>query len=364
MSDSILYWQVLAQVTLGTDQPDYLLRALFFGGAVGLLICGPAAYWRNRLIRLKRESEVFHYFSELAEWGLAIGLSATAGLFDLYKRDSWVKPNPSLPGGFSVLCGVIAIYLVLKTVAAMAKKRDSDEISSLKKELAQERERTTVLEKQRNTWLELTTLIRKIIDRKMGRLVEKITGPQCVSPLEVLAAMDPKTQINLILTTTFQYFANKKSAQEQLRLGIYHRDPEQSNRLKRMYAWDGEKDTCFTGRVLEIATLDDPNGAQSQLAKLFLSPEKICILESCRESTKRGEFSFFPGQEQYLKSMVLFKHVFERNGTRDALILTLDSSQEGLFRESDREEITTFLVEMLKRVEYELSVSHAQQRCC
>jgi hypothetical protein len=187
---------------------------------------------------------------------------------------------------------------------------------------------------------------------RLARSLEKAT-PRTAR--DVLTALSPQDQIQLIVHSVFQYFARRKQPDRQLRLGMYGRHPTEPNRLQRIYAWDGETRDCFSDRVLDIVRLDDPNGIRSQLVRCFHSQGNIIILESCPEAAARGEFEFFPGQSEYLKSMVVFKHVLGR-GRGDVLMLTLDSAHERLFRLIDEEEIRVLLLEMLKRIEYEMSV--------
>lgn len=342
--------------------PDYATRAIVFGVIAFVGVAALAAFFRQKLVEAKRRSQGFHYFSELGEFILAISISVVVGFFELYKQVTWTTPKPGLVGSFSLWCGLVAIYLVVKWVAAVAKKRDADRIVELDRDLVAQTKKVSLLTRQRNSWVSLSSHVRKIIDKKMQRLVKVFKKGGELSAADLLSALDPKAQLQLIIASLFQYFEGKKEPDKKLRLAIYIRDPEDTNRLKRIYGWNGETSDCFSNRVAEIGRLNDPEGIKSQLVKCYHSPEGLLILESCAKAAQTGDFRFFPGQDAYLKSMVIYKHVYEHDGEKDALLLTLDSSQEYLFRQDDEEEIRTFLLEMMKRIEYEFTILTAQSR--
>jgi hypothetical protein len=355
-------WAAVEQQAERSVQPDYITRALLFGFAFALVIAIASFALRDRLVGWKRNSRGFHYFSEGGEWVFAILLSGIASFFEIFKSGTWEDPKSGLVGSFTVWVAIVAIYIVIKFVGASAKRQDAETIAALNAQLGDEKIKSETLARQRNAWLTLTAYIRKIVDQKMRRVVQALGGKNRPSKEDLIAALDPSAQLHLIVTTIHHYFLGKAKPNEQIRLGIYVRDELTPNQLKRIYAWDGQKTDCFSTRVLELARLDDPNGMQSQLVRCFHSSAKTIIIESCLEAAKTGDFHFFPGQERYLRSMILYKHVFEHDGTHDALIITLDSSQEFLFMNRDEEEIATFLSEMMKRIEFELTFKAISQK--
>ncbi|MEY2564916.1 MAG: hypothetical protein QOH88_3109 [Verrucomicrobiota bacterium] len=55
--------------------------------------------------------------------------------------------------------------------------------------------------------------------------------------------------------------------------------------------------------------------------------------------------------------MIAFKHRLEMDGTATAMILALDCDKTGFFHKGRAEELRNFLIEMMKRVEYEALTS-------
>jgi hypothetical protein len=341
--------------------PDYINRALLVDSIVCVVLLALTFWQRATLIQLKRNKATFHYFIEGSEWVLAIAISLVATFFELYKKDTWVCTNQSLVGSSAILTAVTTIYICVKGLSAAAKKKDSEEIAALQTEktalseaLGKAERKTNLLVEQRDKVLEVTTYVRKIVDSKMTRLAACLDGKEAINMADITKALDPAGQVNVIIRTTFYYFEKEKRPDAQMRLGIYARNPDDLNELKRIYSWDGKTVDCFKRSGKELGRLDDPEGIKTQLLKSFHSSDTILIIESCPKAAERGEFNYFPGQQNYLKSMMLYKHVFEHNGTKDALILTLDSSEEALFKNKDEQEIRIFLLEMMKRVEFEL----------
>jgi len=341
--------------------PDFVNRAILMSGIVFVAVGGLIVWKRGKLIESKRQMATIHYFFEAAEWVLAIAISIAASFFELYKVDTWQKAQSSLVGSSTLLSALIASYLGVKAISAAAKKRDALEIEAMKVEKTKLEEAVRVealtranVEAQRNGLLEISALVRKVVDSKMGRMVQGLSGKANLQAGDIVKALDPQGQISIIIRTIFVYFERKKKTGEQLRLGIYERDPADRNALRRVYSWNGDTTECFNRNGQDLGKLDDPEGMPTQLVRIYHSSKRILIIESCSRQAELGNFHLFPGQQTYLRSMILYKHVFDDHGTKSALILTLDSSEDGLFREKDEQELEILLLEMMKRVEFEM----------
>jgi hypothetical protein len=298
--------------------PDYVNRALLIDSIVCVALLGLTFWQRARLIQLKRNKATIHFFIEGSEWVLAIAISIVATFFELYKKDTWSCTNQSLVGSSAILTAVTTIYICVKGLSAAAKKKDSEEIAALQTEkaelldtLSEEQRKSSMLEEQRNKVLEVTTYVRKIVDSKMNRLATCLGGRGQITVNDITKALDPAGQVNVIVKTIFYYFEKGKQPDAQLRLGIYARNPDDLNELKRIYSWDGKCVDCFKRTGKELGRLDDPEGIKTQLLLSFHSSDTVLIIESCAKAAEKGQFNYFPGQQNYLKSMMLYKHVFE-----------------------------------------------------
>ena len=94
------------------------------------------------------------------------------------------------------------------------------------------------------------------------------------------------------------------------------------------------------------------------VVKCFQGSDLLVIYEDCDKAHREGHFEYFTNdQRRYLKSMVLYKHMF-KGGTSDinAMVLAFDSSRKNFFKEEERDELKTFFVDLMQRVEYEFAV--------
>src|SRR5205085_3567806 len=142
------------------------------------------------------------------------------------------------------------------------------------------------MEAQRDRLMEISTLVRKVVDSKMSRMVQGLAGKKDLQAADIVRALDPQAQIGIIIKTIFVYFERKKKPGEQLRLGIYERDPADRNALARIYSWNGEKTDCFNRSGKDLGRLDDPEGIKTQLLNIFHSNKQIIIIESCPKASE------------------------------------------------------------------------------
>lgn len=341
--------------------PDYCNRAILVSALVVIAAVVFFYFTRAKWVELKRYKATFHYFFEGAEWVLAIVISIVGTFFELYKPTTWQQPKPSLVGSASVLTGLVVCYLGVKGVSAAAKKQDSEEIEKLKGEKTKLQEegkrleqKVETVEEQRDKISEAAMYVGKTVELRKDKMLDCLKKGGPPEAKRILEALDPKEHINVIVRTMFHYIERGKAPDKSLRLGLYAKDQSDPRYLERIYAWDGKGSECFRRDGKALGAIDDPDGVPTKILELYHSNSRIIVLESCAEAEKKGKFRYWPGQETYLKSMVLYKHLGQRDGTTSAMILTLDSSQEGLFKEKDAGELEFFLREMLKRVDLEL----------
>jgi hypothetical protein len=123
--------------------------------------------------------------------------------------------------------------------------------------------------------------------------------------------------------------------------------------LDLAYSWDGEKDRCVHAHP-ERMQLASADGVGSLIVEAYHRPgdQHVSVVPDCLADRK---FRFFTlAQETYLRSMIAFKYQANLDGTKTALILSLDTDEADYFSDERTSEISAFLVEMMKRFEYEV----------
>ncbi|MCE9536338.1 MAG: hypothetical protein K8R65_08010, partial [Nitrospirae bacterium] len=207
---------------------------------------------------------------------------------------------------------------------------------------------------QRDSLIQISLQIRNIIDKKMKR-IETLRGKEIITRNEFVEALNPDEQVWLILQSIYEFFQYKLPVRNPiatLRIGLYLRD-EIRQVLQPAFSWDGKTKHCMSDNSTQMA-LASPNGVFSVIVQCYNSKEDpaIIIVSDCE---KDPGFDFFrPQQKQYLKSMLAFKYKTEHDGITDALVLALDCNVINFFNLKQADELKAFLIEMMKRIDYEL----------
>jgi|GEM_PF-4018779 len=329
---------------------------LSLGVAFGVSVIFWALRWR--LVAWRQDKLFFRVSAGVAEIALPIAMAIIAGLFELWKVESWTKANTSIGIGLPLFALVVFTFFGLRIVGTVSENKNREDLDGLKSVLAAEQAKSAHLESQRDMWVRVSTHVKNIIANKEERFAKLASDGSPPGLRELREALGPEIQLNLILCSVHQFFLVRMSPSEQLRLGLYIRDPEDSSRLFLVRSWDGRKENCFSTLSQNFMRLDDPQGPPSAIVRCYHSPNDLLLFPSCHEEEKKANFHFFrPKQREYLKSMVVYKQTFGDAEPRNVIILTLDSSQEGLFGFTyPDEEIRQFLREMALRLIYELHV--------
>ena len=246
----------------------------------------------------------------------------------------------------------VAIVALVGTYAAeYFRERLKDETGALISQLRSDRDR---FRRERDRWLHLAAQIRALIDRKIDAF-SALAGRPEITPQEYIDAWDRQLQIHTILKGIHEFFHFELKQQRpnaQLRLALYVPDAERT-KLDLGYSWNGLRDQCVTEHP-ERMLLVSHEGIASLIVETFHRPgdHKLTVVPN----TDADEaFHFFtPGQRSYLRSMLAFKYQAHVDGTKTALVLSLDCDEPDFFNHQRATEFTAFLVEMLKRFEYEV----------
>ena len=160
-------------------------------------------------------------------------------------------------------------------------------------------------------------------------------------------------QIHTILQCIHEFFsfeAESKKAGSKLRRALYM--AVEGGRLDLMYAWNGVANDCVKPHP-DRFTLTSHKGLRSVAAETYhiAGRNPATVIEDC---VNDPDFEFFdPEQRTYLRSMIVIKYEVTFDGIETAMILTLDTDIPSFFTEARKDEMLTFILEMLRRLELE-----------
>ena len=325
-------------------------------------------HFRTSLIKWFREKPAFRTSSQLFEVVLAFLLTVFAGWFGLWKAETWNVVSANLLVGTAIESATLALYVGLKVLSAEAKERDQEKIKILEKRaldleasIAEKSEIADRYERQHRQCLQIVLNARKVVGEKQKRLLSATEAKEQLDCIDVFNALAPDSQILLIMGCIYAYFGQSLSPEKLLDLRVYMRDSSDRDQLSIFCAWDGQRTDFAKNRSKDQHRLDGVGKMPSEVVQRWNSPDDIRIIENCETANANGTFSYLhAAQRRETCSMLTLRHVFQGNDSQaTAMILSMVSSQAGLFREQDREQIRQFLAEMLGRLACEWAVLSA-----
>jgi hypothetical protein len=342
----------------GSSPEHWTTRTFIFSGLAVVVIAIIAFLAWKRLMAALRESvtiRVVVYFSEAAA---AIVLSIVASYFDVFKKATYVPTAAYQPDWhvifWAAVWSVIAgYYCVVKLGAITTKESEEFKSKKLTSDLEKERAAKDALTSQRDLLAKITTFARQTVGKKTTRL-SKLIAARPVNLQQFLGELNPRLQVQIMVKLVHEFF-RKSNDEARLRLALCVQDAADPDRLSMAYAWDGESDQCFSGKSSEHMRIANPLGTRCEIVKSYHStPGSIKIVPDCVKAAAEKQFEFlYAGQQDKVKSLVLYKHVFMADTQPVAVVLMLVSSLADHFRREDEGQIRQYLDEMLTRVEME-----------
>ena len=289
---------------------------------------------------------------------LAIAVSAVSAVFSLYVPATWRSAQPQLIAGTFLFTAIVGAYVAVKVLSAMAKEKDSEDKKLLQGEVALREEKIAALERNDQWALKTTAYVQEVIRAKLNRLCEAGQEGVPIPSEKFVKALDPKGQVHVLLALLHEFFRRDIPVAESgasLRIALYTRHPVHTSRLTVAYSLDGsESERCISQESEEFMVIDDPRGPQTVVMQLYHSKSDFIVISDC-ESADPKDFRYLRDQQRaYLKSLMVFKHVTNA-GAQNALILSIDCGIPHFFRTEDTHQLRSFLVEIMKRVEYEVT---------
>ena len=176
-----------------------------------------------------------------------------------------------------------------------------------------------------------------------------------------------RAELLSLLQTAREYLGQTRAADVQLRVGLYTKLRNQPQ-LDASFSWDGAAADCFTNPQSDYLRADGEE-SESAVVRCFRSKDPLLIYEHCDATTRRAEFAHLPrAQNAQVSSAVFYCHRFQdgnaagRPDRVQAMILALDSSEKGFFKVAESEELRSFFVDLMQRIEYEMVLQSIMQR--
>jgi hypothetical protein len=301
----------------------------------------------------KRRRQIVNWVHRSISWAesatkalekfVAFAGGAVVAWWDVFKTSSWQAHPVENSYALAAAMWLVGIVYLLDWL----RDRVKYEIAQKLIELASDRDR---LRSERDRWVRLAKQTQKLIDRKIEALRKR-------------TPFDYEVQIHTILKCLHEFFSfeiQQVSAGAKLRLALYAASADLS-RLELMYSWNGHAQGCVREHP-ERMQLNSPKGLRSIVAHTYHrnGSNPVFTVPDCASDP---DFEYFDAdQKPYLRSMFALKYPASIDGTETALILTLDTDQVGFFSNERSGEVMTFILEMLRRLEFEfLNWTNAKQ---
>jgi len=293
------------------------------------------------------------------EWLLGIlelifglGSALVVGTFKVWDLAVWnANAETTLRAlGATLVCAFLAFYA--KWAAGRVQERYAAKILQLENELRDVQSELRKTQEKFDKWRRMTAQIGTLIGRKIERIREVVKREPTIQDL--LTPSERETQVHRILQMIHSFFFFELQGQKpegRMRLALYV-PADGHSRLELAYSWNGETVGCVTEHG-DCLALNSPQGIRSEVVRTFhQNGDKVLrIIPNC----ETDDFSYFSDEQRsYLKSMLSFKYRLQLEGIESAIVLSLDCDEEGFFAKERRREISEFLVEMLRRFEYEM----------
>ena len=269
----------------------------------------------------------------------AVGAVATG--FKVWTKDMWGQ-HP-VQAQYAILLVSAGTFIVFfgKWARDKVKDRDKEKVQELTAELQQV---TLRLDRFRR----LGAQIRGLIQRKIVR-ARKVAKKASPTVEDMLIPSERETQVHTIIASIYEFFMFElqgKRPEGRMRIGLYFPNADHT-KLIHAYSFDGENRNCFQDNS-EWMQLNSPKGISSEIVRVYHAEgdQKLLLVPDC---STHPNFTFFrPEQRDYLKSMLIFKYLVQLDGAASALMLSIDCDEPNFFGKDRYDEISEFLVEMLK----------------
>lgn len=277
----------------------------------------------------------------LAILSTAIAASNKVWEFPFATRPLWT----SIVLTATIFTGFLACYA--KWLRDRVKEKDKEIVADLTMRLQTAQ---TLLDRHRR----LTNQISGLVDRKIKRVRE--TVKKAATAIDDLTVLDARElQVHTILRSIYDFFLFDLRATRpagQMRIYLYLPEEEPEPHMQIFYKWNGTNSDCVVPPE-NAMKLMSPEGIGSEIVRTYHLPGSavLSLVPNCVTPDFR---KLYQNQDEYLKSMLSFKYKYQKNGTDAAMVLSLDCDEPNFFSDDRYREISEFLVEMLKRFEYEM----------
>ena len=145
----------------------------------------------------------------------AVSITIFSNVWDLFKKSSWLAEDVWPLKGAAFVGFLVGAYVIAKVLGQWHKDEDGETLRSLKA-------KNESLEQQRNVLRRVLTMTDQILEKKMVRIREAQKNEAIKDqPAQLMADLDPKRQILVILTSLHAFWKRLLDDGKRLRMGVY-----------------------------------------------------------------------------------------------------------------------------------------------
>ncbi len=338
---------------------NYTRAIILVIGVLGILAAvGVLIFYREALIQKLKEREKSESWLVFGEFLFTILSTGIATHFTVWELE--FKQHPlRTPMVLATVVFFVFLAFYYKWLRDRVKDRDKEKLTVATAQFQQQFATLTaklntteiLLERHRRLGNQITGLVTRKIVR-----VREVAKKASTSVEDLIARDARENQIHTILRSIHDFFDFElKQTRPEGKMRIYLYVPEDlpDPRMLIFYKWNGQDEDCVIPPP-EAMKLMSPQGVQSEIVRTYHLPgsARLALVPNCL--TEPGFAKLVPNQDEYLKSMLSFKYKYHKDGAEAALVLSLDCDEPDFFSNDRFQEISHFLVEMLKRFEYEM----------
>ena len=332
---------------IGTLSEGQKLGVLAVLTVVAIAAIAWACWKRQFVVKCLKRWDGSEFSLAVVEGVFAFTAGGLAAFFKVWDGDMWTHRPVQTQYAFRFAFGLTICVIYAKWARDRVKDRDKDKVNDLTRELEVEKLRL-------NRFRRLSVQIRGLIERKIER-VRDVAKKPAPTVEDFIIRSQRQTQVHTIIQAIFDFFLWELRLQKpngRMRLGLYIPNADRTE-LVHAFSFDGEKRNCFSDNS-DWMQISSPQGIHSEIVRVYHA-DGDHKLQLIPDPTTHPNFTWFrPDQKGYLKSMLIFKYLLQLDGASSALLLSLDCNEPNFFSNDRYEEISEFLVEMLKRFEYEM----------
>ena len=257
---------------------------------------------------------------------------------NIFKGDTWDNPGENILLPLGTCCFLTGLLVVIKIVEAIAKGVLTGSL--------------TALRKRRDAALVAVELFTEVVTEKLGRVLslQRERGGKLTREVFV-EGLNPDAQLTFLFKVAHTHYKVGLPRGKRLRLALYRRSDD-LKALERVFSWDGERTSCYSGYCLKFMKFG-PN-PRAEMVKAFQGSIDLTIHQNCHRSSQQGDYEHLGDEhKKKLKSMIIYRHTLPEANVHGAFLLEMDTDADEFFKDDDADIHREFFTAFMQRVEYE-----------